>query len=312
MREITDRPLVADGRHFCEAEVVRDDRSSDTAVLIARSMLLSARDPELGRLLAPGEESLLERSLAEKASAGWFGFARRTGWCRRFLKAAEGALLGGISAHYLARKRWIEIEVRAALERGAERVVVLGAGLDTLASRLCREYPDVGFVEVDHPATQSAKRRAGAEGGNLRLLSADLSRTGLSGLLEAGPPTVVIAEGLTMYLDEPRVSRLLESAAGIAGRRGSVVFTFMEMAEDGSIGFRGEHPAVGWWLRMRREPFLWGCRRRDLAGFVEKCGLRVEKVADDAALAVSVLRPAGLDHAVLARGESLCLCSPSP
>src|SRR5690606_30494465 len=106
---------------------MRSDSPSDTATLIARSILLSARDPELAPLLSPGEEEVTRRMLGTRADGGWFAFAEQHPWARRSLMLAERFLLGGIFAHYLARKRWIEGEVRGAIANGIRQVVVLGA-----------------------------------------------------------------------------------------------------------------------------------------------------------------------------------------
>jgi methyltransferase (TIGR00027 family) len=286
------------------------DRPSDTATLIARSLLLAAHDPGLSPLLATGEAEIAERFLGERARSGWFGFARRHRWTRGGLLAAERVLLRGIFAHYLARKRWIEREVRSGITSGIRRVVVLGAGYDTLAWRLSREHPDVEFIEIDHPATQRSKRGLTESPPNLRLLPADLALEAPDEVAGTATPAIVVAEGLTMYLEPPRVASLLRSCAAVAGKHGRVVFTFMQQTEDGSIGFRGESAWIGRWLRWRKEPFRWGCRRTDLPGFLKSCGLGMQAFADHPVLRDEILSPRGLGGLPLARGECLCLCHP--
>jgi len=56
------------------------------------------------------------------------------------------------------RTRFAEDALAAAVERGVSQVVVLGAGLDTLAYR-SRLQDRVRIFEVDHPATQAWKRQ---------------------------------------------------------------------------------------------------------------------------------------------------------
>lgn len=292
------------------------DRPSDTATLIARSLVLAAKVPGLSPLLAPGEAEFAEHFLGERARTGWFGLACRRKWARHCLLAAERMLLSGIVAHYLARKRWIEREVRRAQMAGIRRLVVLGAGYDTLAWRLSREHPEATFVEIDHPATQRAKRMLPEPPPNLRLLSADLTRELPDEMICRGEPeataapAIVVAEGLTMYLEPSRVAKLLQSCAAVAGRHGRVVFTFMEPSDDGLIHFRGESAWIGRWLQWRKEPFQWGCRRADLPGFLESCGLGSLALADHAALKDEILTPRGLVGLPLARGECLSLCQP--
>ncbi len=295
---------------------MRCNSPSDTASLIARSILLSARDPDLSLLLAPGEEEATRQMLGERATGGWFAYAEQHPWAKRALMLAERVLLGGIFAHYLARKRWIEAEVRRAMENGLRQVVVLGAGYDSLAVRLHREFPQVAFFEIDHPATQRSKRETLAPAENLHFLPAELCSelphevAASSACFSCGEPSVVIAEGLTMYFHGGRVKELLRSSARLAGGEGRVIFSFMEAADDGSISFRGGNPAIGWWLHLRREPFHWGCRRKDLPEFLRTAGLRLQAIANHRDLRAKILAPRRAPLVRLARGESLCLCQP--
>jgi methyltransferase (TIGR00027 family) len=289
---------------------MRDDTPSDTARLVARSIVLAAEDERLRTLVAEGEAETLRRILGE--SGGWFGWARRRDWARGLFFNAMDLMVPGIVPHYLARKRRIETAVREALAGGAARVVVLGAGFDALAWRLHGDFPEVAFVELDHPATQRVKRRALGEAVNFTFGQVDLVVDSLATHLKpaAGVSTVFVAEGLTMYLREERVAALLRDLASLAGPAGRVIFTFMEEDDAGSIGFRGQNPLVAGWLKLRSEPFLWGIRRDRLPDFLASCGLGNPEVVDDAALRAEVLAPLGLREIRLARGECLCLCSP--
>jgi len=62
-----------------------------------------------------------------------------------------------IRAFMAARARFAEDTLIEAMERGATQYVVLGAGLDTYAYRNAHSHLRV--FEVDHPATQSWKRK---------------------------------------------------------------------------------------------------------------------------------------------------------
>lgn len=289
---------------------------SDTAMLIARGILLAAADTSLSALLAPGEEETIRRVLGKRVRGGWFGFALRRAWARRGLMLAERCVLGGIFTHYLARKRWIEGEVGKALEKGIRQLVVLGAGYDTLASRHAALFPDTEFFEIDHPATQAPKHAVLAGAPNLHFLPADLAVSSPAGILELCPAfrpdlaSVVVAEGLTMYFPSDQVAALLGSAAVIAGPEGRVIFSYMEPGATGDLSFRGQSPLVKWWLRLRREPFLWGCGRKELGGFLHDCGLQAEAFAGEGELRSEILVPRNAGDLPLARGECLCLCRP--
>jgi methyltransferase (TIGR00027 family) len=293
---------------------MRHDSPSDTSQLVARSILLASKDPDLARLVAPGEAALLGKIIASAGPAGWFDFVLERSWTRRVVFGVERAMVAGIIAHYLARKRWIEIQVRESLARGIRQVVVLGAGFDTLAARLAREFPLVLFLELDHPATQAVKRNMPEIAPNLQFLPVDLTTQSLS--VDACPefsrnhPSLIVAEGITMYLTADQVAAMLANSADLAGPGGRLIFTFMEQATDGSISFRGEHPWVAWWLKSRREPFLWGISRDCLPGWVEANGWGIDIIAGDQDLRNEILVPRGLGEIPLARGECLCSCSP--
>jgi methyltransferase (TIGR00027 family) len=291
---------------------MRGDRPSDTAVLIARSALLAARDPARRPLVPEGARDSL--SLLVAREGGWFGAALQHGWTRGALGVLERLALPGIITHYLARKGWIEVIARQGLQRGVTQVVVLGAGFDTLAWRLHRGLPAVHFIELDHPATQFPKQRELRGSANLTYLPADLSRVPPADALRACPafsadkPTLFIAEGLLMYFGEQEVMALLRGLAALTGPPAELVFTFMIRQPDGAISFRNGSPAIDWWLRRRREPFRWGLPRDALPGFLQAAGWRMQAVADHQTLRAEILTPLNRAELPLAEGECLCHC----
>ena len=134
------------------------------------------------------------------------------------------------------RKRFIEDEVREAIAAGAGQVLVVGAGFDTLGLRLAPELPDVTFVEVDHPATHGVKRNAveavGEVPSNLHLVAADLRQEALGKVLDvtetwsSDASSVVVAEGLLMYLAEIEVVALFDEIRRATGPDSRVVLTY--------------------------------------------------------------------------------------
>ena len=287
-------------------------QSSKTARLVARGLLLASRDRTLRRML-PVDATEIINSMPAVAGGG-FGALSRFAIFRKLCKLIERIALPGIVAHYLVRKAWIEREVRLALASGIHRVVVIGAGFDTLAPRLSSEYPDVEFLELDHPATQKEKADSIRPRENLRLVAVDLERESPSDVLLrlglAPKRSVVIAEGLTMYLGKGRVRALLSDAAGIAGHEGRVLFSFMERGEDGSIGFPEQSPWVKRWLDSCGESFQWGIEPSRLKSFLGGCGLNPSATAGTETLRTEILQPIGLGAIHLARGEWLCLAKP--
>lgn len=294
---------------------MRSDTPSHTARLVARSLFLASRDERLALLLAPQAAEVLAG--IPEVSSGCFAALVKRPWMRRMIFRIERLALPGVIVHYLVRKLGIETEVRKAIAAGAGRVVVIGAGFDTLAWRLHGEFPEVEWIEVDHPATQATKARSLGESPNLRFVGHDLveQRPVSFSLDEKGKrskPTVVVIEGVTMYLTEAGVAELLADAARLAGPGGRVILTFMEKGPDGSIDFQGQNRAVRWWLRLCSEPFLWGISRSQLGTFLRGSGLREERVIDHADFRKLLLSPRGLGSIALAEGECLCVCSPIP
>jgi methyltransferase (TIGR00027 family) len=295
---------------------VREAKPSATAALIAWATLVQSHLPERAALVPAGAaelcswfvETLRPRSLRRIARTS----PRRLRWEIAFFEAFS---IPGIALHYLARKRFLEEAVRAALAAGVRQVVVLGAGYDTLCLRLHREFPAVAFVECDHPATQGVKLRAlaarDAVGENLRFVAADFTRVtleealgGLPGFVEA-QPTVMVAEGLTMYLTEAEVLRLFAFLAARGGAGSRFAFTFLEPRDDGRIDFRRRSPLVAPWLRLVGEPFVWGARRDELAALLAPTGFVPLAFVGDSELRERYLRPLGLAAHTLAAGEAV-------
>jgi methyltransferase (TIGR00027 family) len=290
---------------------MRANTPSHTARLVARCLLLASKDERRSRLLAPQAAEMLEG--IPEVSSGCFGACLKWPWLRRVMFGIERLTLPGVIAHYLVRKLGVEAEVRSAIAAGAGRVVVIGAGFDTLAWRLHREFPHVQWIEVDHPATQAFKVRSLKQARNLTLLPHDLAGSRpLSRMLDEGSvPTVILIEGVTMYLTKEKVAELLKDCALLAGPLGRVILTFMDMDDLGSIDFRGQNRAVRLWLKLRAEPFLWGIPRHDLIPFLRSCGLCDERVIDHSDFRRTFLTPRGLEGLALARGECLCTCFPT-
>ena len=159
---------------------MKRDRASATAEVIAASTLLLDTEPSTASLIAPGAAPLCEVLLSDGARGRFLRWSARNKWMRPLWRHLERVTLPGITRHYWLRKQWIEARVRTQIAGGVRRVVVLGAGLDTLALRLAPLWPDVDWIEVDHPATQAMKQRALDRAGikvppTLRFVAADLA-----------------------------------------------------------------------------------------------------------------------------------------
>lgn len=78
-------------------------------------------------------------------------------------RAREGMEVAATSNMMLARTRFIDDHLVRAVAGGASQVVILGAGFDTRAYRFAQLLAGKKVFEVDHRATQGAKKRRVAE-----------------------------------------------------------------------------------------------------------------------------------------------------
>jgi methyltransferase (TIGR00027 family) len=289
-------------------------RPSATAYLVAKGLLFLSFDPQLG-FLVPGP--------AAEAS-GWFVESQRLlrslkrPWFRALVRLLQSLSVPGILLHYALRKRYLEETVRNGLRDGFRQVVILGAGFDTLAWRLHREFPEAGFWEVDHPLTQREKRRVldarGGCGANLHFLPVDFANfpANLPGSLrgqicprvgsaayDLTRDTLFVAEGVLMYLKPAEIDAIFE-AAGQPRGRSRFAFTFM-----GPEGFVNASPLVGLWLRLKGEPFQWSIRPDDLPAYLKRHGWALRGLATAETLRSLYLPPSR--RVSLARGESICI-----
>src|SRR5262245_58929299 len=146
------------------------------------------------------------------------------------------AVLDAMLRAFLAvRSRLAEDEVAAAVRRGVDRYVVLGAGLDTFAYR--NPFPELRVVEIDHPATQTWKRSRLAEAGiaeppNVTFVPIDFASDSLMAVLndsfaKSGGSSIFSWLGVAPYLERPVAIETLRSIALTAGPGGEVVFDYV-------------------------------------------------------------------------------------
>ena len=125
-----------------------------------------------------------------------------------------------VMALYIAlRTAFLDAQVRmwTSPPHGFDQIVLLGAGLDSRAARLGRE--GLRFFEVDHPASQADKRRRvasipGYPQDAATWVTCDFEAEDFLGRLVAAGfdpdrPSVILWEGVTMYLGEEAIRTTL-------------------------------------------------------------------------------------------------------
>ena len=262
---------------------------ASTPMLIAAAEVLAARGEGHDSLRARLAHACLDRCGAPGARLLRLA-GSATG--RALLRLAEFAMLPGIAAHYAWRKRriwrWVEGEVAA----GARQLLVLGAGFDALGPRMAIRHPSLRVLEIDRPGTIAVRapalRACGVCTPRLTLHAADLAAEGLSGALErVGPAgfsrdarTIVVAEGLLMYLPLTAVARLCRDLQIHLRAPAGIVASAMECDARSSPGFRRQRRWVDGWLARRGEPFAWGAARADLPEVLAPAGIVAHQFAD--------------------------------
>jgi methyltransferase (TIGR00027 family) len=178
--------------------------------------------------------------------------ARASRWPKPLFVDPWAEKLAGPDGHDIARhvdlrfppmEVWLAIRVAyidrlvgMAVDRlAARQIVVLGAGYDTRAARLPRA--GVRFFEVDHPATQAAKRARLAELDGYPVDAAsyvtcdfetdDPVERLIEAGLDPGEPALVIWEGVVSYLTEDAIRATATRLAAGLDPRSLLAFEFL-------------------------------------------------------------------------------------
>jgi methyltransferase (TIGR00027 family) len=236
---------------------------SRTSILTAAARAFGSREPDASvrnpdwlaeRLIGPAELALIaEHPLG-------------TALDRDFQEAIEDPDVFGFAWLMLVRTRFIDEMMERAIRSGATQLVILGAGFDTRAHRFAELLKDVGVFEVDYGATQEYKKRrvetalAGVPG-NVVYAAIDFARENLGEVLrsagfDARRKTYFICEGVSMYVPEEGMQRMLRVIASNSGPGSALLLEYMNRA---GIEVMMEHPvgmvknAIHW-----GEPFVFG------------------------------------------------------
>ncbi|MDJ0805979.1 MAG: SAM-dependent methyltransferase [Gammaproteobacteria bacterium] len=184
------------------------------------------------------------------------------------------------------RKAFCERQVRKGIEAGASQVLVLGAGYDTLGWRLAPAFAKVHFFEIDHPATARLKAKGIEAMGlptNLHLLAEDLDERRLVDVLHANAtwnpiaPTVIVAEGLLMYLPPDAVGVLFEQCAAATGAGSRMAFTYIGSRSNGRPDAGPWTWLILWLLKIGGEPWLWSISAEEILLFLNEHGWTIAK-----------------------------------
>jgi methyltransferase (TIGR00027 family) len=264
--------------------VAQSGRPSVTALEVAAYRAIGAKHPDSSirnddriaeRLLGPDERRLLTEAgaamvlaaLAMDTERAWDTLGNRSVFAR------------GVHV----RTRHIDDVMHESLRMGSSQVVILGAGLDSRAYRFGDAIRGVRVFELDLPQTQEYKKKrvrevVGELPGHVTYVPIDFAKQSLDAVLDGAgydrnKKTLVIWEGVTMYLPEAAVDATLRAVARNAPSGSRIVFDyFLDSALQSLTSplndVRKIVAAVG-------EPFVFGMPGRDATAFVEARGFKV-------------------------------------
>jgi methyltransferase (TIGR00027 family) len=196
----------------------------------------------------------------------------------------------GVWGSLLARTRYIDDALFAAVESRIEQVVILGAGADSRAFRI-HGIEATAVFEVDHPGTQQWKQAQLAKAisplpSHVTFVPVDFERDSLEHALpaagyRAGVRTFFIWEGVTQYIQAEAVDATLRFVRDHSASGSRIVFTYVDRrALEGSTLF-GD---LSWMLEQVKrtgEPWVFGLLPDELPVFLQERGLRlVEHVGE--------------------------------
>jgi len=265
-----------------------DAGPSATARMIAAAQLLSAAEawqpaPTPAavewsrRFLIVNGDRFLGRSVDTRIGRGLW-------------RLIEAQLAPGLMRHFLRRKAWIEKRCREHLARGWRQLLILGAGLDSLGLRLQSDYPDLRVIEVDRAPTATLRTRCVGTRDGWSVVAGDLVDAAAGGdtwqaitRTLGSQPTIIVCEGVAMYLPLAAVQQLLTRLSGHFSEA-ALIITVMENDRQ-PVGFRPFRMLSDRWLRLRGEPFRWGIRSSAIGPMFGRTGWQVAGCTREADLA---------------------------
>lgn len=303
--------------------ILPKNKPSMTARKVASDFLFNVEDPEVARF-APVDSIRATYELLESAGRlkPWMVSLIKTSWYQRFGRSLAERMAPGQMLYMVLRKRFFDDEVRQAIDEGATQILVVGGGYDTLCFRLAVKYPEVTFLELDHPPTHHEKSRAveamGATQPNLHLQGVDLAERPLTEVLkeamvwDPNGKTAIVAEGVLMYLGLDEVEAFFAAVRASTGPGSRLLLTYLDEAELKKV-FRGWlGTALSYSLHLVGEPFRWGVTEEGIEPFLTANGYRV--LGDEARydLKQRYLEPVAKGNQPLSRLERVVIAESYP
>jgi methyltransferase (TIGR00027 family) len=200
----------------------------------------------------------------------------------------------GMYEYVVSRTKFIDGEMKKALESGAEQVLIFGAGFDSRGIRFRDLAKKAAVFELDAPLTQKAKidryREKGIEiPANLVFIPIDFDRESIPEKLaeygfQKGRKTLFILEGLTMYLQPESVDATFKILEEVSTEGSRVMFDhiYASVVRQENL-YEGEKELYEGVLK-RNEKFCFGIEKGSINEFLNRYGFKAEQVLDSAGL----------------------------
>lgn len=187
----------------------------------------------------------------------------------------------------VSRSRYTEDNLAQAIGEGVGQYVILGAGLDTFAFRRPEMFAQLQVFEIDHPITQTLKRRRIAEAGwekpnRLHFIPVDFTKESLTTALSHSVYDPQISTffswlGVTYYLSRDAVFATLRAIAESAPSGSIVIFDYFD-AEAFVPGKATKRMQIAdEYTRKQGEPIITGFDTAALAADLSAAGFRLEE-----------------------------------
>jgi methyltransferase (TIGR00027 family) len=248
-------------------------RSSATAEQMALSRAIETRKP-------PGE-----RICNDPLARQFLGAKYRMLLLGRPLRDAVERLIeqrfAGHHYYVIARTRCFDDFLQEQLIRGAQQVVLLGAGYDSRPYRFAELLDGVAVFEVDHPATSALKQAKirqflGTPAADVAYVPVDFTTDNLADRLQQSGyrtelQSVFLWEGVTPYLDLQAVDDVVRFVAR-AGTGSAIIFDYiLRSVTEGTCQLRG---AQNEFTKMSHtsEPLTFGFAEGEASAFLAERG----------------------------------------
>lgn len=241
---------------------MRSNSAANSAQAVALARAIESARPESTRLFfdpfASGFLDAGPRAIARLCRIRGLGDA--------ILWLAD-AVTPGARGNTLGRTRFIDGSLLAAINRGLDQVVILGAGYDCRPYRL-PESSTVAVFEVDHPATQARKRARLKDlvpgmPDHVEFVPIDFNERSLADGMKGsafrlGSRNFFIWEGVTEYLSSEAVDSTFRFVVDVSAPGSLLAFTYTDRGLiNGTKEFAGGRRLLAL-NRLGGEPYSFG------------------------------------------------------